>query len=112
MNRKQVIAGLAFAAIGSAAFAQEATSDAWMNAASSRSSDQVRAELFQARKDGSIKATSAGYMEKTVSVKSRQEVSAEAIAARHSGELAALGGEAQAFAPAARQAVALVGGSR
>lgn len=100
MNRKQLFAAVALAAIGAAASAQEATSDAWMNTVSAKSSDQVRAELVQARADGSIKATGAAYMEKIASVKSRTQVRDDAIVARHSGELETIDSEAYAFAPA------------
>ncbi len=76
MNRKQAIA-LALAIAGTSAFAQEATSDIWMHAQSNKSFEQVRAELVQARKDGTIKFGSAGYMEKVASVKSRDQLRAE-----------------------------------
>jgi hypothetical protein len=109
MNQKHLFAAIALAVIGTAASAQEATSDAWMNVASAKSFDQVRGELLQARKDGSIKATSSGYIEKAASVKSREQVRGEAIAARNSGELQALGGEAHAFTPAGASATVVAG---
>jgi hypothetical protein len=99
MNRKQLIA-IALALVGtSSVFAQEATSDSWQQVAASKSFEQVRAELAQARKDGTIKAWSAGYIEKIQSVKSRGQVQAEVAAARRSGELDAIDSEAYAFAP-------------
>ena len=73
----------------------------WQQVAASKSFEQVRAELAQARKDGTSKAWSAGYIEKIQSVKSRGQVQAEVAAARRSGELDAIDSEAYAFAPSA-----------
>jgi hypothetical protein len=112
MNRKQLISAIAFAVVGASAFAQEAGSDAWMQATASKSFEQVRAELVQARKDGTIKFGGAGYMEKVASVKSREQVRDEAITARHTGELQAIGGEAHAFAPGAQGTSTVVAGNR
>ena len=106
MNRKQVIA-IALAIAGTSAFAQEATSDIWMHAQSNKSFELVRGELVQARKDGTIKFGSAGYMEKVASVKSREQLRAEVAAARRSGELDAIDSEAHAFAPAGQSASTL-----
>ena len=106
MNRKQAIA-LALAIAGTSAFAQEASSDIWMHAQSNKSFEQVRAELVQARKDGSIKFGSAGYIEKVASVKSREQLRAEVAAARSSGELDTIGSEAYAFAPAGQSTTTL-----
>lgn len=104
MNRKHIIVA-ALAIIGStAAFAQEATSDAWMNAAATKSRAQVAAELAQARADGTTKAWSAGYIEKLKVSKTRAEVVSETLAARQSGELEAINGEVYAFNPQAAQA--------
>jgi hypothetical protein len=101
MNRNHLLAALAFAVVGTSAIAQEATPDTWTQAAATKSVEQVRAELAQARKDGTIKFGGAGYMEKLTSVKSRDQLRAEVVAARRSGELGAIGSEAHAFAPAA-----------
>jgi hypothetical protein len=101
MNRKSLFAAVAFAVIGSAAFAQEATPDTWMQVPTVKSFDQVRTELYQARADGSIKRLSLGYLDKIDSVRSRDEVRAEAIAALRSGEMHEINSEAYAFsAPA------------
>ena len=100
MNRKHLFAAVAFAVVGASAIAQEATPDTWTRVAAVKSAEQVRAELAQARKDGTIKFGGAGYMEKISSVKSREQVRHEAVAARDSGELGAIGDEAYAFAPA------------
>ena len=103
MNTKHLIAAAAFALIGSTAFAQEATSDAWMNVASTKSTAQVASELAQARKDGTIKAWSAGYIEQVKVSKTRAQVVAETLAAIRGGEVAAIDSEAYAFNPQAGQ---------
>jgi hypothetical protein len=100
MNRKTLLslATFAVALLGAgSAFAQEATSDAWMLAAMNKSRAQVHAELQQARKDGTIRATSLGYIEPFTPVASRAAVHADAVAALRSGEQAAMGSEAYAF---------------
>lgn len=97
MNAKSLFAAAALAAVGSLAFAQEATSDAWMDASASQSRAQVQAQLAQARQDGTIKAWSAGYIEKTQAVKSREQVRNEVAMARASGELAAINSEVNSF---------------
>jgi hypothetical protein len=100
MNRKQ-LAALALALVGASAFAQEATPDTWQQVAATKSVAHVRAELAQARQDGTIKSWSAGYIEKVPAVKSREQLRAEVAAARRTGELDAIDSEAFAFAPAA-----------
>ena len=99
MNTRNILAlaTFAIAAASGSAFAQEATSDAWMNAASTKTRADVMAELKQARADGSIKAVSAGYLNPIVSQKSRADVRAEVLAAARSGELERLDAEAYAF---------------
>ena len=99
MNTRTLIslATFALAASAGSAFAQEATSDAWMNAVSTKTRAQVMAELKQARADGSIKAVSAGYVPTLVSQKSRAEVHREVLAAARSGELARIDAEAWLF---------------
>ena len=101
MNRNHLLAAVAIALAGSSAFAQEATPDTWQQASATKSFEQVRAELAQARKDGTIKSWSAGYIEKLPAVKTREQLRAEVTAARRSGELDSIGSEAHAFAPAA-----------
>ena len=92
---------LSFVVAAGVASAQEATPDTWITEAKSvKSVAEVRAELAQARADGSIKAVSAGYIEKSAGQKTRAEVRAELAAARLSGELAATSAEAYAFGPA------------
>lgn len=103
MNAKSLItaATAAIALLGAASvFAQEATPDTWIHeAASTKSRAQVSAELQQARKDGTIKFGSAGYMERNDAGRTRLQVQAEVIAARRSGELAEINAEAHAFGP-------------
>lgn len=104
MNRKSLLslATLSIALIGSgAAFAQEATSDAWMQAATNKSRVQVHAELQQARSDGSIRAGERDYIEPARSVASRATVHAEAVAALRSGEVHVINAQAYAFSPRA-----------
>jgi hypothetical protein len=103
MNRKHIIAAVAFAALGTTAFAQEATPDTWQQAQSTKSVEQVRGELAQARKDGSIKFGGAGYMEKLASAKSRDQLRSEVQSARSTGELDAIDAEAHAFTHIAGQ---------
>jgi hypothetical protein len=97
MNRKQFIAVALALAGTTSVFAQEASSDSWQQVAAGKSVEQVRAELAQARKDGTIRSWSAGYIEKIQSVKSRDQVRTEAAVALRSGEIDALGSEAYAF---------------
>jgi hypothetical protein len=113
MNRKSLLSlsTLAIALIGSgAAFAQEATSDTWTQAAGNKSRVQVNAELQQARSNGSILAGERAYIEPARSVASRATVQAEAVAALRSGEAVAalrsgeaevINAQAYAFAPTA-----------
>lgn len=84
---------------GTTTFAQEATSDDWMNVASTKSRSQVQAELQQARKDGTVRAWSAGYIEPLRVSRTRAEVVASTLAARDSGELAAINSEVYRFDP-------------
>ena len=107
MNRNHLVA-LALAIAGTSAFAQEATSDNWTQAQSTKSFEQVRAELVQARKDGSIKFGGAGYLEKVAAVKSREQLRAEVASARRSGELDTIDSEAHAFAPAGQSTTTTV----
>jgi len=107
MNRNHLFAALVLAVAGTSSFAQEATPDTWQQVAATQSVEQVRAELAQARKDGTIKAWSAGYVEKLTSAKSRDQARAEVAAARRSGELDTIDSEAFSFAPAAASATVL-----
>jgi hypothetical protein len=93
---------------GGAAFAQEATPDTWMQATSVKTSQQVRDELVKARKDGTTRAWSAGYMEPMRSTLSRAQVHAQVIAARDSGELQEVNAEAFAFGQKPRAAATLL----
>ena len=114
MNAKTIATALfALAALSSGAQAQEATFEAapqWTIGRSApatttaaapvagKTREQVRAELEQARKDGSIKAWSAGYIESLpAGTASRADKRAEAAAALRSGEVARINAEAVDF---------------
>lgn len=99
MNTRTLIALATFAlAAGTgSAFAQEAGSDAWMNAQSGKTRAEVMAELKQARADGSIRAASAGYLNPLVSSTTREDVRSQTLAAARSGELARVDAEAWLF---------------
>jgi len=101
MTRKNILVAAAFALLGTTAFAQEATPDTWRDVNLSKSRDQVQAELVQARKDGSLKALSAGYNETVKFSRTRAEVQADLAAAQASGELAAINAEVYGFQPQA-----------
>lgn len=101
MSTRQRLVSVAIAAVaafaGTAAFAQEATSDAWMNSASTKTRADVQAELQQARADGSIRFSRAGYIETLKSSQSREAVKAETLAARKTGELAHINAEVYGY---------------
>lgn len=73
-----LVAALSLAAAG-AAFAEDITPDNTASVASLKTREQVRAELDQARADGSMKvwSTSYNHMAAAKSVKTRAEVKAE-----------------------------------
>lgn len=89
-----VIAAVSVLAAG-AAFAESPTRDDTQLAQSTKTREQVRTELFQARADGSIKVSSSSYnhMAAAKSLRTREEVRAEAIAAARVGHDAAWFGE-------------------
>jgi Domain of unknown function (DUF4148) len=96
MKTSSLIAAVALAFAGTA-FAQEATSDAWMYAGATLTRAQVQADLQQARASGLTKVWSAGYIEKLGSSQSRAEVALATRAARASGEADRIGAEAWNF---------------
>lgn len=114
MNRNHLLSTTTFAIalLGSgAAFAQEATSDAWMQATLGKSRAQVNVELQQARKDGSIRATAAGYITPFKAIATRADMRADAMTALRSGELDRIDAEAHAFVtPRGQVAPALLAG--
>jgi hypothetical protein len=113
MNTKSFVTTTSFALalLGSGvAFAQEATSDAWTQAAGNKSRVQVVAELQQARANGSILAGERGYIEPARSVASRAAVHAQAVAALRSGEVDVINAQAYAFAPSAVGARTMLAG--
>ena len=97
MQVKTFIAAAALAFVGATAFAQEATSDAWMNANTTKSRAEVNAELQQARASGLTKAWSAGYIEKMSSSQSRADVALAARTARANGDAERMNAEAWHF---------------
>jgi hypothetical protein len=110
-NTRQVltIAAIAAASLLSAgaAFAQEATSDAWMqNLQSTKSRAEVSAELVAARQAGLTKAWSAGYMEPLRNSALRATVRTETLQALRSGEIQAINAEVYSFTPPAAQTLA------
>ncbi len=107
-RQRFTIAAMAAASLFSAgaAFAQEATSDAWMQTAGTKSRADVSAELVAARQSGLTKAWSAGYMEPLRSHALRATVQASTLQAVQSGELAAINAEVYSFTPRAIQALA------
>ncbi len=108
MNTAKMLATstLAVAAISAAtlftatsALAQEATSDAWMQAPSLKTRAQVGTELAQARASGLTRAWSSGYIEPLRSSQPRATVKADTARALASGEIAAINAEVYGFAP-------------
>ncbi len=101
MNAKQLLTIATVAALtgfgSSIAFAAEATLDSPV-ASAQKSRAEVRAELVQAQKDGSIDFADLGYFETLVSSKTRAEVRAQAAVARANGELAPIYTELLPFA--------------
>ena len=94
---RQLVVILVGATLGAAALAQEATPDTWMNATSSKSRDVVRAELRQAQQDGSIVSEAYNFAGRTPSITTREQVRAELVAAKTSGEFEALNAESHSF---------------
>jgi len=95
-NNRTLLATLAiaaFGAFGSTAYAQEATSDAWMQQASTETRAQVVAELQQARANGEMRAYQPGYIEPAHSVETRAQVKADLREAIASGEYARINAE-------------------
>lgn len=86
-------------AFAGGSFAQEATPDTWMQTASTQTREQVRAEAAQARRPAAgANVFADGYIESLPVARTRLQVRAEVIAARNSGELAAINSEAHDFA--------------
>lgn len=92
----KLVVATVFAAFGAGAIAQEATPDSWFpTIGTPKSRAEVLGELEQARKARSIHygeaIRDATYL--STSVKTRDQVRAEVLAARASGELDARGEE-------------------
>jgi hypothetical protein len=89
------------AALASAAAADEAALQAWPAAGEGgKTRAEVRAELVQARANGSMRVMSSSYnpLAESRSLKSAAQVRDELLAARASGEMAATLAEPHAFA--------------
>ncbi len=101
---QRLIALSAIALLGSgAAFAQEATSDAWMQIASSGTSRAaVVAELHTTRQTVLTDAWSLGYIEPLRQSALRATVKAETLQAIASGELAAINARVPGNIPVSR----------
>lgn len=93
---KQFLTASAIALLGtSAAFAQEATPDTWLQGAkSTQTRAEVSADLAAARQSGLTKSWSAGYMERLGSTAARADVKAQTVKAIRSGEVKAINAEA------------------
>ena len=98
---KQVLAASAIALLStSAAFAQEATPDTWLQTTKSTATRaEVSADLAAARKSGLTKAWSAGYMEPVRNHALRAQVKAQTIRAIETGELQAINAEVYSYVP-------------
>jgi 6-phosphofructokinase len=103
MNTKlsiAIVAAVAGLFVQNVAVAQEATTDTWISEAkATKTRAQVQAELAQARADGTVRFTSAGYMERSAPIANRDTVRAQTAAALRSGEIAALNAEVPATQP-------------
>lgn len=80
MQAKQLIAVSALAFLGTTAFAQEATSDAWQHVVSTQSRAEVRAEALRTDRDVRAAGEATRFGAQPASVKSRDAVRAEARA--------------------------------
>jgi hypothetical protein len=105
-----LLVALVAAVLGAATsvYAQEATSDAWIREArSTKTVEQVKAELAQARRDGTVHAVTPGYdfVARSESNRLRLQVRADLYKARETGELDALNNEAWNFASVRRSPV-------
>lgn len=94
-STKSFLAISALALLGStAAFAQEATPDTWLQTAQSgKTRAAVAAELDAARQTGLGRAWSAGYIEPVRSSVQRADVKAQTLQAIRSGEMKAINAE-------------------
>lgn len=106
MKTSTLVAALAlsFVASGAALAAGEATYEKPEVIKSQLSRADVVAQLNQARANGTLLVSEADRQESTpfVSQRTRAEVRSETLAAIASGEVAALNGETNAFAPTPR----------
>ena len=105
---KQLVAASAIALLSTgAAFAQEATSDTWLQTAKSTATRaQVSADLAAARTSGQTKSWSAGYMEPVRSHAQRADVKAQTVQAIASGEVKAINAPVYSFTSRVQQVIA------
>jgi hypothetical protein len=96
MNATRTLLAIVITTFGVGAFAQEATSDAWMSASSTESRSTVQQELRQAQRDGTIQGEAYNFVA-TPSVVSREDVRAGLVASKHSGEFGILHAEVYGF---------------
>jgi hypothetical protein len=82
MNAKQLIAVAVAAIAAQGAFAQEASSDAWMQVASTKSRAEVQAQAGSAASIVVSGGEATVFTDHPVSTKSRDAVRAEAVANR------------------------------
>src|SRR4029453_14641427 len=92
MNTRHFIAAILVTTFGAGAYAQEATSDAWMGVPSTASREAVKHELSQAPRIGEAYLFTA-----PPSSQSRQDVRAGLDASKLSGEFGVLQAEVYSF---------------
>lgn len=113
MLNKSLIAVLTVSAASllaaGSAFAQEATSDSWMQSTGTMTRADVQAELVAARQSGLTKSWSAGYIEPVRSQLVRAQVKADTLRAMASGEVKAINAEVYSFAPTEPARIAQAG---
>jgi hypothetical protein len=92
---RHFVAILVSTTFGVAAHAQEATPDTWTKVHASQTRDSVRQQIASA--DPSVKAEAYDFMARPASTRTRGEVLSDLVAAKASGKLASLNGEAYNF---------------
>jgi len=96
MTIRHFIAALLVTTSGVSAYAQEATSDAWMNVHSTTSREAVQQDLHQAKLEGLIPGEAHKFVAMPSS-QSRADVRASLNASKVSGEFDVLQGEVYSF---------------
>jgi hypothetical protein len=98
MTTRHFIAALLATTFGAGAYAQEATSDAWMNVHSTTSREAVQQDLRQATIEGLIPGEAHKFVAMPSS-QSRADVRASLNASKISGEFGVLQAEVYSFTP-------------